>query len=233
MKKMHILLVEDEPFLARVIKDSLEQRNYLVTHAPDGKKGYNLFQQETFSLCIVDVMLPFTDGFTLVKQIRAFNTDVPVLFLTAKTATEDIIEGYKSGGNDYLKKPFSLEELFLRVNELLKRAAVQNGYAETELFIGKYVFIPHKQVLKLGNGEVKLSHRETSLLLLLYRNRNSLLERKSALMTLWGDDNFYNTRTMDVFITRLRRHLKQDGTIEILNIRGVGYKLLFDEPGGK
>ncbi|SDF46889.1 DNA-binding response regulator, OmpR family, contains REC and winged-helix (wHTH) domain [Mucilaginibacter pineti] len=226
MEKVHILLVEDEPFLAKVIKDSLEQRNFQVTYAEDGAKGYNLFQNGAFALCIVDVMLPHTDGFTLVKQIRVYDDQVPVLFLTAKTATEDVIEGYNSGGNDYLKKPFSLEELFLRVNELLKRTTVMNNADQNKLMIGNYTFLPHQQLLQIELLGIKLSHREASLLLLLYNNRNSLLERKSALMTLWGDDSFYNTRTMDVFITKLRKHLSRDAQVEILNIRGVGYKLI-------
>ncbi len=227
MVKVNILLVEDEPFLAKVIKDSLEHQGYAVIHAGDGKKAYNLFQNSVFSLCIVDVMLPHTDGFTLVKQIRVHNMIVPVLFLTAKTATSDLVEGYKSGGNDYLKKPFSLEELFLRVNELLKRSGNGNGEEETSLVIGLFIFSPHKQILKYGyEEEIKLSHRETSLLLLLYKNKDSILERKAALLTLWGDDSFYNTRTMDVFITKLRKHLKPDTNVEILNIRGIGYKLI-------
>ena len=225
--KPQILLVEDEPFLAKVTKDSLEQQGYLVVHAGDGKKGYNLFQNGQFALCIVDVMLPYTDGFTLVKQIRTHNEVVPILFLTAKTATEDLIEGYKSGGNDYLKKPFSLEELFLRVKELLKRAAAENRGEEKLLAVGQFTFSPHKQVLQFQREEeIKLSHREMMLLLLLYRSRDAILERRTALMTLWGDDNFYNTRTMDVFITKLRRHLKQDSSVEIMNVRGIGYKLI-------
>jgi two-component system response regulator TrcR len=226
MDKSHILLVEDELFLGKVVKDSLEQQGYRVTYAVDGKKGYNLFQNSTVNLCIVDVMLPYTDGFTLVKQIRVHNAHVPVLFLTAKTSTADVMEGYRSGGNDYLKKPFSLEELFLRVNELLKRAEFKNDDIKTVLKIGNYIFFPHKQSLQFEGDEIKLSNREATLLLLLSKNRNSLLERKSALMILWGEDSFYNTRTMDVFITKLRKHLKQDPAIEILNIRGVGYKLI-------
>lgn len=226
MEKIQILLVEDEPFLAKVIKDSLEQRSFSITYAEDGKKAYSLFQNGHFDICIVDVMLPYTDGFTLVKQIRVYNPHIPVLFLTAKTATEDIIEGYKSGGNDYLKKPFSLEELFLRINELLKRTIATLNQPEEKIILGEYFFIPHKQALLFKKEEIKLSHRETSLLLLLYQNKNSLLERKSALMALWGDDSYFSTRSMDVFITKLRKHLRQDPCIEILNIRGFGYKLI-------
>lgn len=225
--KANILLVEDEPYLAQVVKDSLEQVGYTVTHAADGKKAYSLFLNQHFDLCILDVMLPGTDGFTLAKQIRGFGVQVPILFLTARTATKDIIEGYESGGNDYLKKPFSLDELFLRVNELLKRSAVNVLQAQAQLAIGLYQFIPHKQVLQFkAEKEIKLSHRETQLLKMLYDHKNALLERKHVLITLWGDDSFFNTRTMDVFITRLRKHLKNDPAIEIINIRGIGYKLI-------
>lgn len=224
MENKTILLVEDEPFLAKVVEDSLIQKGYKVTHALDGKRGYSLFLNGAFDLLILDVMLPYTDGFTLSKQIRKVNTNVPVLFLTAKTETSDLIEGYSSGGNDYLKKPFSLEELFLRVAELLGRTVkVQN----LDLIqIGKYSFSSHRQELVFENWITKLSNRESELLLLLYRNKNELTERRMTLISIWGDDSFFNTRTMDVFITRLRKHLRKDKQIEILNIRGMGYKLI-------
>lgn len=224
--KLNILLVEDEPFLARVVKESLEQLGYSVLYAPDGKKAFSLFQNQLYDLCIVDVMLPHTDGFTLVKQIRSSGSQVPVLFLTSRTATKDVIEGYESGGNDYLKKPFSLEELYLRISELLKRNKPEPLKSETQLTIGRYAFIPYKQVLKLGDQDIRMSHRETQLLKLLYDHRNALLERKQALITLWGDDSFFNTRTMDVFITKLRKHLQDDPLVEIINVRGIGYKLI-------
>lgn len=227
MVKRHILLVEDEPFLAKVVKDSLEQLNYAVTHAVDGRKAYSLFQVRPYDLCIVDVMLPYTDGFTVVKQIRALGSQVPVLFLTARTATNDVIAGYQSGGNDYLKKPFSLEELYLRMNELLKRSEQNTPATEVQFTIGLYKFVPHKQTLIFKSEEIKLSHRETQLLKLLYDHKNALLERKQALITLWGDDSFFNTRTMDVFITKLRKHLQKDPAVEIINVRGIGYKLIF------
>lgn len=222
----HILLVEDEPFLAKVVKDSLEQRGYRVTHVGDGRTAFRVFEQEPFALCIVDVMLPQVDGFTLVKQIRTLNSQVPVLFLTARTATNDVIEGYGSGGNDYLKKPFSLDELFLRINELLRRENHPVSTVEAALLIGQYQFIPHKLTLMAPDGTaIRLSHRETGLLQLLYEHRNQILPRKQVLLALWGDDSVYNARTMDVFITKLRKHLKHDQAIEIINLRGVGYTL--------
>lgn len=227
MAPAHILLVEDEPFLAKVIKDSLEQRNYQVTQVGDGRNAFHLFGQEPFSLCIVDVMLPQIDGFTLVKQIRTLNSKVPVLFLTARIADKDVIEGYSSGGNDYLKKPFSLDELFLRVNELLRRNNSPVLTVETILSIGQYQFVPHTQTLLFPNQkDIRLSHRETQLLQLLYDHKNQVLARKQVLLMLWGDDNIYNARTMDVFITKLRKHLKADRSTEIVNLRGVGYKLI-------
>jgi DNA-binding response OmpR family regulator len=227
MEQIKILLVEDEPSLARVIKDSLEHRSYSIEHAADGRKAYAIFHTHEFALCIIDVMLPYIDGFTLAKQIRAVNPTVPILFLTARTATSDVVEGYESGGNDYLKKPFSLEELFLRVNELLKRNGTGTPPSETLLTIGKYTFIPHKQTLQFDKQEaIRLSYRETQVLQLLHDHRNNLLDRKKVLLTVWHDDSYFNGRTMDVFITRLRKHLRKDSSIEIINVRGVGYKLL-------
>lgn len=226
MAKKKLLLVEDEPFLAKVITDSLEQKGYVVSHAPDGKKGYNLFQNGVFDLLVLDVMMPHTDGFTLAKQIRQSNEHVPILFLTAKTTTADVIEGYQSGGNDYLKKPFSLEELFLRIGELLKRTHREEQAIMQDIVIGNYRFNHPKQELTYQNESIQLSHREAELLWLLYKNKNRLTDRKMALLSLWGDDSFFNTRTMDVFITRLRKHLQQDEEVQIINVRGMGYKLI-------
>ena len=226
MENKKLLLVEDEPFLAKVIEDSLKQKGYQVTYANDGKKGYNLFLNDNFDVLVLDVMLPFMDGFTLAKQIRKINQNIPILFLTAKTETIDLVAGYESGGNDYLKKPFSLEELFLRIDQLLKRTIQQNELKLTAIPIGNYHFSHHKQELSFKDEIIKLSSREAELLLLLYKNKNQLTDRKLALLSLWGDDSFFNTRTMDVFITRLRKHLKKDNQIEILNVRGMGYKLI-------
>lgn len=226
MGNYKLLLVEDEPFLAKVVEDSLKHKGYDVTYAADGKKGYNLFLNGNFDIIVLDVMLPYTDGFTLAKQIRVKDKQTPILFLTAKTETEDLITGYHSGGNDYLKKPFSLEELFLRIDQLLKRSKTHLETNLSAIVIGKYNFDYHKQELSLGGKIIKLSNRESELLYLLYKNKNQLTERKLALISLWGDDSFFNTRTMDVFITKLRKHLSDDHQIEILNVRGMGYKLI-------
>ena len=227
MEQAHILLVEDEPFLAQVVADSLEQQGYQVTHTGDGQQAFDVFRSHRFSLCIVDVMLPSTDGFSLVQQIRQLDRAVPILFLTARTATKDLMEGYRSGGNDYLKKPFSLDELFLRIQELLKRSYPPTSGLVGTFFIGRYTFMALQQTLQLPNQAViRLSHRETQLLQLLYDHQNQILTRRHILLSLWGDDSYFEGRTLDVFITKLRRYLKEDPSVEILTLRGVGYRLV-------
>lgn len=227
MEQAHILLVEDEPFLAQVVADSLEQQGYQVTHTGDGQQAFDVFRSHRFSLCIVDVMLPSTDGFSLVQQIRQLDRAVPILFLTARTATKDLMEGYRSGGNDYLKKPFSLDELFLRIQELLKRSYPPTSGLVGTFFIGRYAFMALQQTLQLPNQAViRLSHRETQLLQLLYDHQNQILTRRHILLSLWGDDSYFEGRTLDVFITKLRRYLKEDPSVEILTLRGVGYRLV-------
>lgn len=227
MEQAHILLVEDEPFLAQVVADSLEQQSYQVTHTGDGQQAFDLFNSQRFSLCIVDVMLPSSDGFSLVQQIRQVDQTIPILFLTARTATKDLMEGYRSGGNDYLKKPFSLEELFLRIQELLKRSSPPNTGSVGPLLIGRYRFMTNQQTLQLSDQPViRLSYREAQLLQLLYDHQNQVLARRHILLSLWGDDSYFEGRTLDVFITRLRKYLKEDPSVEILTLRGVGYRLV-------
>lgn len=227
MKQHRILLAEDEPHLGKVVKESLEKEGYLVNLAPDGKKAWELFIQGGFSMCILDVMMPYTDGFTLAAKIRHADAKVPLMFLTAKSDIRDVREGYASGGNDYLRKPFSLDELFLRISELLKRSSPEETIAGNEHHIGTYTFYYNRQELAGGTGAiVKLSHKETELLSLLLQHRNHVLDRKAALLKLWGDDSYFNTRNMDVYITRLRAKLKGDPSVEIVNIRGFGYKLI-------
>lgn len=226
MKQHRILLAEDEPFLGKVVKESLEKEGYVVTLAPDGRQAWELFTKNSFSLCILDVMMPHTDGFTLASRIRQANSNIPLMFLTAKADSKDVIAGYASGGNDYLRKPFSLDELFLRVAELLKRSEPGTDTVY-KAHIGRYSFLVKRQELIAPAGNViKLSHRETELLTLLYINKNNVLDRKSTLLKLWGDDSFFTTRTMDVYITKLRSKLKNDTAVEIVNIRGYGYKLI-------
>lgn len=224
--KHKILLAEDEPFLGKVIKESLEKNGYDVVLAADGKQGWDMFNKDEFSVCVLDVMMPYKDGFTLASQIRSVNSKIPLMFLTAKSDIKDVSMGYASGGNDYLKKPFSLDELFLRIAELLRRSAVQTEEKD-DFLIGTYVFLYKRQELKDSRGDVvKLSHKETQLLTLLLQHKNDVLDRKATLIKLWGDDSFFNTRNMDVYITKLRKKLQNDTTVEIVNIRGYGYKLI-------
>jgi len=226
MKQYTLLLAEDEPFLGKVVKESLEKKGYTVMLALDGKQAWQMYTSFEFDICILDVMMPYKDGFTLAAQIREANPKIPLMFLTAKADIKGVTQGYASGGNDYLKKPFSLDELFLRVAELLKRFNPENQLTD-EFSIGSYNFSPKRQELKDSDGTVvKLSHKESQLLLLLLQNKNLVMDRKATLLKLWGDDNFFNTRNMDVYITRLRKKLHKDSTIEIVNIRGFGYKLI-------
>ncbi|MES2487446.1 MAG: response regulator transcription factor [Bacteroidota bacterium] len=227
MKQYCILLAEDEPFLGKVVKESLEKKGYEVTLASDGREAYDLFTAHSFDLCIFDVMMPHKDGFTLAQQIRESGSRIPMMFLTAKADIIDVTTGYASGGNDYLRKPFSLDELFLRVAELIKRVYDVPAESPDELQIGSYVFSPRKQELQNAGGVAeKLSYKECQLLILLLQHKNQVLDRKATLLKLWGDDNFFNTRNMDVYITKLRKKLQNDASVEIVNIRGYGYKLI-------
>lgn len=226
MKQPRLLLLEDEPQLAKIVTESLRKRDFTVTHASNGMQGLDAFRAADFDVCVVDIMLPLLDGFAFVEEIRKIDKQTPVLFLTAKSLTEDVIKGFEVGGNDYLKKPFSLEELVLRLKELLRRTAADEKMPDMVL-LGTYTFAPLKQELWWQQELVcKLSHRENELLKLLVQQKNQVLDRKASLLKLWGDDSFFNARSMDVFISRLRKHLKQDPAIEILNIRGIGYKLI-------
>lgn len=221
-----LLLLEDELPLARIVRESLERQGYQVHHAANGVLGLAAFQRDTFDLCIVDVMLPQLDGFAFVAEVRRTNQQVPILFLTAKSQPADVVQGFGVGGNDYLRKPFSLEELAVRLRELLRRvptAPVQPA----NIALGRYNFIPHKQELWLESELVaKLSHRESELLRLLASHRPQAIARQATLLQLWGDDSFFHARSMDVFISRLRKHLRHDPSLAILNIRGVGYRLV-------
>lgn len=220
-----ILLLEDEFQLAKIVSETLQSRGFFVTHVNNGRLGLEEFKNFQFELCIVDVMMPFMDGFTFVSEIRKIDQNIPVLFLTAKSQDKDVFEGYGVGGNDYLKKPFSLEELILRIKELLKRNHF-NKLINEPLSIGLYSFYPNRQELIFKDSRIKLSHKENELLLLLVNHQNQILDRGYTLKKLWGDENPFNARTMDVFIAKLRKHLNLDSQIEIINIRGYGYKLI-------
>jgi DNA-binding response OmpR family regulator len=223
---MKILYIEDEPFLGKIVKESLESRNFEVLMLQDGKDVINHFNKFQPEICILDVMLPIKDGFTIGNEIRQVNPTIPIIFLTAKTQTEDVLKGFQSGGNDYIRKPFSIEELIIRVTNLIqltsRKSLVINGLNQ----IGRYEFYPQKYELKIGDNTRKLSHRESELLKILSDNRNFTVNRKDILMKIWGDDSFFNSRNLDVYITKLRDYFKEDSSIEIMTIKGVGYNFI-------
>ncbi len=223
MSKTKILYVEDEPFLGRIVKESLESRDFEVTMATDGKLAVSLFKESNPDICVFDIMLPQKDGYTLAKEIRNINAHVPIIFVTAKTQTEDVLKGFDVGGNDYLRKPFSMEELIARVNNLLSIARNKNSGSKEVIEIGLYEFSVSSYELKITNQVKKLSHREASLLKMLCDNRHGTISRKDILMSLWGDDSFFNSRNLDVYITKLRDYLKDDPTVQIITIKGIGY----------
>ncbi|WP_338869630.1 response regulator transcription factor [Spirosoma sp. SC4-14] len=223
-----VLLIEDEAALGMIVRDSLEVRGFTVRYATNGAEGLSMFQQECPDIVVADVMMPEMDGFTFVEHIRQSNVDTPVLFLTARSQTADVVKGFELGGNDYLKKPFSLDELIVRINALLRRTVAPRITPPLTQFltIGRYQFDPPKQKLTFDGDDVLLSYREAELLRRLYEQRNQVLERSRVLIDIWGDDSFFNGRSLDVFITRLRRHLRNDPQIQIVNVRGIGYKLI-------
>jgi DNA-binding response OmpR family regulator len=222
----NILLIEDEPSLGLIVKDSLESRGFTVRLAADGEAGLHLFRQQCPDMVVADVMMPKLDGFSLAEQIRRENATVPILFLTARSQTADVVRGFELGGNDYLKKPFSMDELIVRIKAQLARQPMAAPVPGGPLAIGRYLFDHPKQKLRLGSHEETLTNREAELLKRLYDQRNQVLERNAVLKALWGDDSFFNGRSLDVFITRLRRCLKDDPQVQIVNIRGIGYKLI-------
>ncbi|MDB9755765.1 response regulator transcription factor [Winogradskyella sp.] len=224
--KIKLLLAEDEASLGQIIKESLETRDFEVILCDNGEKALEKYQSEKPEVLVLDVMMPKKDGFTLAKDIRAIDDHIPIIFLTAKSQTADVVEGFSIGGNDYLKKPFSMEELIVRIHNLVQRSKTQKRTKVLE--IGGYVFDFPKQQLQFKNEKpVQLTHREAHLLFHLVINKNKVLERSVILNKLWGTDDFFTARSMDVFITKLRKKLKKDIHIQIINVRGFGYKLTF------
>ena len=218
-----VLYVEDEPFLARIVKESLESRDFAVHLVNDGKAAVNVFEEVKPDICVLDVMLPHRDGFTLAGDIRQRDPHIPIIFLTAKNQTEDVIKGFESGGNDYLRKPFSMEELIVRINNLMALSRKTSSVVPDHIRLGQFVFHPSRYELQRGDQVRKLSHREATLLQLLAAHQNKIVNRKEILLQLWGDDSFFNSRNLDVYITKLRDYLKEDATLEIMTIKGVGY----------
>ncbi len=217
-----VLLAEDEPSLGLIVKESLETRNFTVLHCADGQMALQVYEKSKPDILVLDVMMPKMDGFSLAKLIRITDKRTPIIFLTSKSQVEDVVEGFSIGGNDYLKKPFSIEELIVRIKSLLNK--VQS--IDSMCLIGNYTFDKIKQTLQIAETIQTLTHRESHLLELLYINKNEILERSNILNRIWGNDDFFNGRSMDVFITKLRKKLANDPKIQILNIRGHGYKLI-------
>jgi two-component system, OmpR family, response regulator len=228
--KSRILLVEDDRNLGFIVKDFLELSGYEVVHVEDGNIGLKVFKEDNFDLCLLDIMLPHKDGFTLAADIRNLDSLVPIVFLTSKTMTEDKLKGFKLGADDYISKPFSTEELVLRIEAILKRVDIAGLDHDQKVFaIGRYQFNYQEKVLKLDDQQVSLTNKQAELLRLLYLNRNKLLKRETALKTIWGEDDYFMGRSMDVHIAKLRKLLKDDPGISITNIHGAGFKLEISE----
>lgn len=223
-----ILYVEDEPFLAKIVKETLEQA-YKVIHVADGAKALRQFKSHQIDICILDVMLPNKSGFEIANEIKAISK-VPILFLTAKNQTEDVVQGFKVGGNDYIKKPFSMEELIVRVENLLALYDNRNEELNQKIMLGaKYIFEPSKLLLSIDGQVKRLSHKECQILEILCQNKNQVTQRKAILLKAWEDDSFYNSRSLDVYITKLRSYLAKDSKVEIITLKGVGYQFLVGE----
>lgn len=224
--KVRVLLAEDDENLGSLLREYLQAKSYDAHWVTDGDKAFKSFEKNKYDICILDIMMPVKDGFTLAKEIRMLNRDVPIIFLTAKSMKEDVFEGFSIGADDYITKPFSMEELLYRMQAILRRTKGDMNKKQEIYNIGRYRFDTNKHLLILDDKEQKLTTKESELLRLLCNNANQVLERNFALRTIWIDDNYFNARSMDVYITKLRKYLKEDPSIEIMNIHGTGYKLI-------
>lgn len=227
MADIKVLYVEDEVFLARIVKESLESRGFAVHLETDGAKALTAFKNLQPDICVLDVMLPNKDGFELAEDIRHISP-VPILFLTAKTQTEDVVKGFQLGGNDYVRKPFSMEELIARIGNALRQQKGAGITAVAEVLqVGQFQFHVNRQVLRSGDEEKKLSYREAELLKMLLVQKDQIIARKDILTLLWGTDSFFNSRNLDVYITKLRGYLQADPAVEIITVKGVGYRMVY------
>ena len=227
MKNPKLLLVEDDPNLGDILREHLTEKD--TTLCENGAEGFTAYNKHSFDMCVLDIMMPVMDGFTLAKKIREKNEFIPIIFLTAKSMKEDKVEGFKVGGDDYLTKPFSMEELKLRIDAIWKRCQQQNTISTNipdQFLIGAYTFKPTQQLLEHDGETTKLTTKENALLTMLCQNKNNITERDITLKTIWGQDNYFTARSMDVFITKLRKYLKSDPQINIINVHGKGYKLI-------
>lgn len=226
--KTSILLCEDDPNLGRLLADFLNAKGFDTVWAKDGVEGLKEFHRHSFDFALLDVMMPRKDGFQVAEEIRRESRQLPILFLTARSAKEDTLEGFKVGADDYMTKPFSMDELLMRIQAILRRSAAlpEDGESVSEFRVGTYTFDYNTQMLTHGKEEKRLTTKENELLYLLVKHRNGLLERPYALRTIWGDANYFNGRSMDVYIAKLRKHLAADPSIEIMNVHGKGFKLI-------
>jgi DNA-binding response OmpR family regulator len=232
--KEKIFLCEDDDNLGGLLKEYLRVKGYIVDLFTDGEAGAKNFPKEKYDLCLLDVMMPLKDGFSLATEIREINSEIPIIFLTAKTLKEDVVEGFTIGADDYITKPFSMEELLLRIEAILRRVSTKKAIVVGPYKIGRFTFDPQKQILSMGKqGSTKLTTKESELLSLLCDNQNEVLERNDALKKIWGVVDYFNARSMDVYITKLRKLLKDDPALEIMNVHGKGYKLIVSEPQKK
>lgn len=227
MRKAKVLYVEDEIFLAKIVSESLQDRGYEVVLESDGARALPRFFDVRPDVCVLDIMLPNKDGFAIADEIREKDPAVPIIFLSAKSQTSDVVNGFRLGANDYIRKPFSIEELIVRIENVLKARGAAAADRE-EVSIGQYSFHTKRQTLVHPQETRKLSYREAELLRLLYENRDKIVERSEILTLLWGSDSFFNSRNLDVYITKLRNYLKLDPSIEIITIKGIGYRFVVE-----
>ncbi|MEL6864100.1 MAG: response regulator transcription factor [Bacteroidota bacterium] len=226
--KTKILYVEDEPFLAKIVRETLEGSGFEVSHVADGHLALKAYESVCPDICILDVMLPGKDGFSLGLEIRKTDAQIPIIYLTAKDQTKDLVKGFSSGGNDYIKKPFSMEELIIRINNLLQLTTQQkNTNPLPDVFqLGQIQFNPLRMELRTHERQVQLSHRENELLKMLCENINGQVERKQILLQIWGDDSFFNSRNLDVYIRKIRNYLALDTNVQLITLKGIGYRLV-------
>jgi len=226
MDKIKLLVVEDDPNLGQILSDYLRLKAYDPTLCEDGEIGLETFKKGKFDLCLLDIMMPKKDGITLAREIRLMDKDIPIIFLTAKSLKEDTIEGFRAGADDYITKPFSMEELLLRIHAVLRRSHKNDEHHKSVFSFGKSTFDYDKQILSIDNQTFKLTNKESQLLRLLCQNKNRTLDRSAALKMIWRDDSYFNARSMDVYIAKLRKYLKRDDSISIITIHGEGFKLI-------
>jgi len=226
MDKIKLLVVEDDPNLGQILSDYLRLKNYNPTLCMDGEAGLETFKTGSFDLCLLDIMMPKKDGITLAREIRLLNKQIPIIFLTAKSLKEDTIEGFRAGADDYITKPFSMEELLLRIHAVLRRSLKSDREQKSVYSFGNSTFDFDKQILSIDKNTIKLTNKESQLLRLLCQNKNEILDRSAALKMIWRDDSYFNARSMDVYIAKLRKYLKKDERTSIITIHGEGFKLI-------